>query len=128
MKKYIAVIIIGVCSVAYAITTITYNIGNEFGQELLTALIAQSDAHVTIEIRGHDPADPSNDYDARIDFRTPAHDPNVAPAVFVKKRIALFTTALKAAHDRKIRDDTLREYYQNAPVIDVNLPDPNNMG
>jgi len=127
MKKVIAVIIIAVCSVAMAVTTITYNVPNDFGQELLTALIAQSDCHVSIEFRGSSP-NPEDDYDARIDFRTPAYDPNVAPAVFVKRRVALFAAALKTAHERKVRDDTLKEYYRNAPTIDVNDPDPNDMG
>lgn len=126
MKKFIAVIIIALCSVALAVTTITYNIPDAYGLKLLTALIAQSDAHVSIEIRVHAP-EPEDEYNARIDFRTPPHDPNVANAVFVKRRIALFAAALRVAHENKIRDDAMREYYQNAPVIDVNNPDPNSL-
>ena len=127
MKKLIAVLIIVFCSVDYEVTTITYNVPNDYGVELLTALIAQSDCHVSIEFRGSS-SNHEDDYDARIDFRTPAHDPNVAPAVFVKRRIALFASALKVAHERKLAEDERREYYQNAPVIDVNDPDPNDMG
>ena len=50
------------------------------------------------------------------------------PALFVKRRIALFATAMKVAHEQKLKDDTLRDYYKNAPVIDVNEPDPNDLG
>jgi hypothetical protein len=126
MKKLIAVIIIGTCSVVYAVTTITYNIPDDYGKELLAALIAQSDAHVSIEIRSHAP-NPEDEYDCRIDFRTPAYDPNVAPDVFVKRRIALFADALKVAHKKKLKEDIRDEYYKNAPLVDVNEPDPNNM-
>jgi hypothetical protein len=127
MKKLIAVLIIASCTVVYAVTTITYNIPDNYGKELLAALIAQSDARVSIEIRSHTP-NPEDDYDCRIDFRTPAYDPNVAPAVFVKRRMALFADALTVAHKKKLKEDIRNEYYQNAPLVDVNEPDPNNMG
>lgn len=127
MKKLIMLLAITICSIAIAVTTITYNVPDDYGKELLTALIAQSDCHVSIEIRGHNP-DPEKEYNARIDFRTPAYIEGENPALFVKRRIALFATALKSAHEQKIKDDTIREYYKNAPVIDVNKPDPNDLG
>lgn len=127
MKKLIAVLVLVICTTVYAVTTITYNVPDDYGKELLAALIAQSDCHVSIEIRGHNP-DPEQEYNARIDFRTPAYVEGENPALFVKRRIALFATALKCAHEQKLKDDILRDYYQNAPVVDVNTPDPNDLG
>jgi hypothetical protein len=127
MKKLIIItLVIAMASVALAVTTITYNIPDDYGTKLLAALIAQSGAEVEIEIRRH-ASDPEDEYNARVRFDTPAHDPNVPNATFVKRRIALFAAALRVAHENKLRDDSLRTYHNNAPVIDVNTPDPNSM-
>ena len=129
MKKCIFLTILLTATVAYGVTVITYNVPDSFGAKLLAACIAQSDAHVTITIRGSQGASDPNqeDYSAKIDFRTPPHDPNVPNAIFVKRRIALFASAIQAAHQRKLKNDTRNDYIEAAPIVDVNEPDPNEM-
>ncbi len=114
----------------YAVTTITYNIPDDEGVKFLAAYIAQSNAHVNISIRGsQNAADPNvPDYSATIDFRTPVYDANVPNAAFVKRRTALFASALNQDHKAKLAQETKKAYLDLAPVVDVNEPDPNDMG
>ena len=129
MKKCIFLMVLLIAATAYSVTVITYNVPDSFGAKLLAACIVQSDAHVTITIRGSQGASDPNqeDYSAQIDFRTPPYDPNIPNAAFVKRRVALFASALQKAHTRKLQEDIQRGYYENAPIIDVNEPDPNEM-
>jgi hypothetical protein len=128
MKKIIIVILL-FSSVAVAVTTITYNIPDNYGVKLLDAYIAQSDARVRIEIRGNKGtgSEGTEYYHAILDFRTPVYDPNVPHAAFVKRRTALFVDALRVAHERKLKVDSYEEYIAGAPSVDVNEPDPNEM-
>lgn len=130
MKKYgLLIAVVLTAGIAFGVTTITYNIPDVYGADLLAALIAQSDAHVRIEITGSQGAGNPDveDYRAILDFRTPVYDPNVANAMFVKRRIALFADALRIAHQRKLKNDIRETYLEAAPGVDVNEPDPNEM-
>lgn len=126
MKKVLAALLI-LSGVAYGATVITYNIPDAYGLKLLEAVTAQDDAYVRIEIRGHRNTASGDDYYAVVDFRTPPNDPNDSAAVKVKRRVALFASALVKAHEWKAKKDAYLEYQESAPSTQVDAPDPNDL-
>ena len=122
--KMIIACLLVLATVAYGATQISFSLGDAYAQKLLTAFLAQDECHVTMLFRGsQNAADPNvPDYDARIDFRTPARDPNESLQIYAKRRIGLVVDAMRLAHEKKILQDALDVYWANAPVIDVNEP------
>jgi hypothetical protein len=129
MKKLAMLITLAIATTAWAVTVITYNVPDVYGLKLLDALLAQSDADVRIQIRGHEgaPEPANNQYRADVAFYVPPRDPNLTNAEFVKRRIARFADALQLAHKRKLDKEIRDVYLAAAPVIDANAPDPNEM-
>jgi len=129
MKK-IAILLVVACmaGIALGVTTITYNVPDVFGVKLLAALMAQADAHVSIEIRGdRDSSEPGDEYSTRVHFRTPAKPAGMTNAVFVKKTIGLYASALEKAHQKWLYREIRIAYDANAPVEDIGVPDPNEL-
>lgn len=115
-------------AVASATTTITYNIRNDYGLELLAAFEAQADSHCTITFRGSQNAEEPDvpDYAASIDFRIPTRDPGYTDAQYVKRIAGLIIDAVKIAHEAKLQNDIRDAALAEVPIVDVD--EPNEIG
>ena len=128
MKKLLLItVFLAWATVAYAVVTVTFNISDDYAiNKMLPAFNAQDGANVRIEIEAHD-SDPSNEYEYRVDmsFHLPAKLPGDNNIAYGKKRIAMIIAAFVKAHEKKLKEDIARAYYENVPSTAITPPNPN---
>ena len=124
MKKLIAVIIIAVCSVAYAAVELVITIPTEYTSRAITALRACENTHVHIHFQGsRDPNEPDEpDFTLDVDYRLDSID-GEGHAEYGKRFIKTMLRQVIIAYETKVQTE-LRQVAINAiPIVDVNVPD-----
>jgi len=117
MKKVIAVLIIGLCSVAYAAVQMTITVPDQYTAVVLSAMNQLSGTHMTLEARGSSP-NPEDDFDGRADFRINPKDPNETNLEFAER----FTRSLLVASVKVVKQHEEHERYREE-VSKITPPD-----
>ena len=109
-------------SIAYGVTTVTYNISDAYALKLMAAFTAQDNCHVVITFTGTGDNDV---YHAKMDISptlmTPK-EPGESNQAYGKRRIGIIIDAVRLAHEKKLLKDTRDTYMASAPSVDVNEP------
>ena len=124
MKKYIAIIIITICSVAYAAVQLTITIPDEYTARVVTALRACENTHVSIHFQGsQDPNDPNEpDFTLDVDYRIDSID-GEDHAAYGKRFITAMLREVVVAYETKVQTELRQAAIDAIPIVDVNVPD-----
>ena len=124
MKKLIAVIIIAVCSVAYAAVQLTITIPDEYTARVVTALRACENTHVSVHFQGsRDPNEPNEpDFSLDVNYRIDSID-GEDHAAYGKRFITAMLREVVVAYETKIQTELRQAAIDAIPIVDVNVPD-----
>ena len=125
MKKLTAILVlIAICSVAYAAVQLTITIPDEYTARVVTALRACENTHVSIHFQGsRDPNDPNTpDFTLDVDYRMDSID-GEGHAVYGKRFITTMLREVVVAYETKVQKELRQAAINAIPVVDVNVPD-----
>jgi len=122
MKKLLQIILIlALCSVAYAAVSITISVPDAYVPQILAAMNELAGTHMTLEARGSNP-DPSLEFDGRWDFRIAPKGDSETNGEFAKR----FTTELLRASVRlvKLHEENQRYRDEISKIVPPNVQVP----
>ena len=125
MKKSLtAVLIIVVCSVAFAAVQLTITIPSEYTTRVVSALRACENTHVSIHFQGsRDPNDPNEpDFSLDVDYRLDSI-PAEGHADYGKRFITTMLREVVRAYETKVETELRQAAINAIPIVDVNVPD-----
>jgi hypothetical protein len=121
MKKLIAVLVVVLCSVAWAAVNLTLTVPDQYTVQVLAAMNTLADTHMTLVSVGS--SEDHIDFHGKWDFRIAAKDPNETNKQFAQR----FTQELVRASVRLVKAQQERERYEADVAAltppDVNVPD-----
>ena len=127
MKKLIAVLIIALCSVAFAAVQLTITIPDKYTARMVTALRACENTHVSIHFQGsRDPNAPNGpDFTLDVDYRIDSdpNNPAESHAAYGKRFIGTMFRNVLFAYETKIGTEERQAAIDEIPIVDVNVPD-----
>ena len=125
MKKLLtAVLIIAICSVAFAAVQLTITMPDEYTARVITALRACENTHVSIHLQGsHDPNKPNEpDFTLKVDYRIDSID-GEGNANYGKRFITTMLRNVILAYETKVAKEERQAAIDAIPIVDVNVPD-----
>ena len=125
MKKLTAILVlIAICSVAFAAVQLTITIPDEYTARVVTALRACENTHVSIHFQGsRDPNDPNTpDFTLDVDYRLDSID-GEGHAVYGKRFITTMLREVVVAYETKVQTELRQAAIEAIPIVDVNVPD-----
>jgi len=124
MKKYTAILIILIliCSVAFAAVRFTITVPDAYTVQVLNAMKTLSGTHMALEARGSSP-NPEDDFDGRMDFRIEPKGANETDLQFAQR----FTRSLLVVSVKVVKQHEEQERYREEiskiAHPNVNVPD-----
>lgn len=124
MKKLTAILIITLCSVAFAAVQLNLIIPDEYVTRAIEALRACENTHVSIHFHGStDPNEPGKpEFTLEVDYRIDSI-PGEGHAVYGKRFIATMLRKVIFAYETKIAKEVRQAEIEAIPIVDVNVPD-----